>query len=44
MIAYADVPVEKYWLVRFNRNVIAPIETAQEFLAGVLAYQEGGRR
>jgi hypothetical protein len=40
MMAYADVPEEKYLLLRFNRNVIAPIDVAQEYVGQVIAYQE----
>lgn len=35
MIAYADVPTERYLLMRFNRNVIAGIEAGADYVAGV---------
>ena len=44
MIAYGDDPTEKYLLLRFNRNVIASIENAQKYVAGVIADQKGSTR
>jgi len=44
MIAYANVPEEKYVLMRFNRNVIASIEKGQKHVDEVMAfYKEQGR-
>jgi hypothetical protein len=40
MTAYADIPEEKYLLVRFNRNVIAPIEEGREYVGKVVAFHE----
>lgn len=41
MIAYADDPTEKYLLLRYNRNVIAPIEGARKYVDEVVAFQSG---
>jgi hypothetical protein len=40
MMAFAGVPEEKYLLLRFNRNVIAPIETGRDYVGEVIAYHQ----
>ena len=45
MIAYADVPTEKYLLFRYNQNVIRSIERCRKYLADVIEYHtEQGRQ
>ncbi len=44
MIAYAYVPTEKYLLFRYNQNVIGSIESAQTYLAEVIAFHERKNR
>jgi len=38
MIAYADVPEEKYLLFRYNREVIQPIEKAAAHVEQVASF------
>jgi len=44
MIAYADIPTEKYMLLRYNQNVIDSIEKSRKYLADVRAYQDESAR
>ena len=44
MIAYADVPTEKYLLLRYNRNVIAGIEGGLNYVAEMVAFLKDKRR
>ena len=39
-IAYADSPTEKYLLLRYNRNVIAPIEKARNYVGEAIRFRE----
>jgi hypothetical protein len=40
LMGYADMPEEKYLLLRFNRNVIGPIDDARKYVGEVVAYHE----
>jgi hypothetical protein len=40
LVAYAAVPEEKYLLLRYNRNVIASIEEARQYVGKVIAFHE----
>jgi hypothetical protein len=38
MIAYADLPTERFLLLHYNRNVIAGIENARKYVAEVVSF------
>ena len=40
MIAYADLPTERFLLLHYNRNVIAGIENARKYVAEVMAFHK----